>query len=227
MVVFFNKNEAMTFFVVLLFWREVLLAPVICYLLFNFWKYQKLDFIYRRRPLATIVLAICTVVEIGTYFQKKKKKGRDRKKENWEKKKVVLPFCRYNLLFNTSSKDQKVYDWFSLSVLIHETMLIPRFWFLYYDWQLGKDLNGLVWEKQLYLRRLRISEVREDNISPNEYACFVSDYNDSDGPIPTRSNMSDVGTNPNTNKNTDTNKNINLNTKIKLGIDSNLSLNMK
>ncbi|ETO27772.1 hypothetical protein RFI_09359 [Reticulomyxa filosa] len=184
MVTLFDKNEAKTFFLVLLFFREVVIAPVLCYLLYNFWKYQKLDFIYRRRPLATIVLSACTIVEIGVYlfFHRQKK--------------MVLPFCRYNLMFGNDPTGQKVYDWFSLSVLIHETMLIPRFWFLYYDWQLGKDLSKLAWKQQLYLGRLRVHELSKNNVASH----FVSDHNSN--------NVSDAKTNTNTDTNT------------KLGIES-------
>ncbi|ETO30608.1 hypothetical protein RFI_06511, partial [Reticulomyxa filosa] len=144
--VFLNKEEAFDIFLAVVLSREVVVVPVLCYFLYNFWKYQKLEFIYRRRPLLTIVLGICTIIEIGSYFRciffcpKKKKKRLVLKCPNKNKK----------LLQST------LYNWLALLILVHETLLIPRFWFLYYDWKLGKDMSRREWKQHLYLNRLTL-----------------------------------------------------------------------
>ncbi|ETO20792.1 hypothetical protein RFI_16427, partial [Reticulomyxa filosa] len=56
-------------------------------------------------------------------------------------------------MFNFKTPYIKWFLWLSSSRLIHETLLIPRFWFLYYDWQLGKYLNCIEWKKKMYLGR--------------------------------------------------------------------------
>ncbi|ETO22542.1 hypothetical protein RFI_14657 [Reticulomyxa filosa] len=71
-------------------------------------------------------------------------------------------------MFVTEPVTKKIFDWMTFLVLLHETLLLPRFWFLYYDWQLGKDLSNLEWKQQLYLGQLRIQEASEDDVTKSE-----------------------------------------------------------
>ncbi|ETO15428.1 hypothetical protein RFI_21936, partial [Reticulomyxa filosa] len=176
------KNEALKFFVAVLFVREAVIAPILCYLLYNFWKYQKLEFIYRRRPLLTIVVITCSIIEVGTvdamYIEKLTNK----------KKKAFIPICRYEIMFGRNLHN--VYNWVTLFDLIHETLIIPRFWFLYFDWQLGKDLIKLEWKQQLYLSQLRAYEMSGDTVeSAGQSPTVELQTNPSPNPV-SKSNLS-------------------------------------
>ncbi|ETO18947.1 hypothetical protein RFI_18296, partial [Reticulomyxa filosa] len=120
---------------------------------------------------------------------KKKKIGEGSINKKKKKKKVFVPFCRFEIMFDNNPVNREAYDWLALSVLVHETLLIPRFWFLYYDWQLGKDLNKLAWKQQLYLGRLRVREMGKDDVAQNRQPLFIPSHNSTSlGLNPTRSN---------------------------------------
>ncbi|ETO28276.1 hypothetical protein RFI_08858 [Reticulomyxa filosa] len=185
---FLNAKEARSYFWVVLFVREVLIAPLLCYLLYNFWKYRRLEFIYRRRPLLTMVLAVCTILEI-----------------------MAIPICRYQIMFDKDARMRTIATWLTLLILVHETLLIPRFWFLYFDWQLGKDLTKVEWKQQLYLSRLQVVESDESQ-NPSAPSVKIDIANDV---LETAMTMSiaeskSETTNTNTNANTNTSANANV-----------------
>ncbi|ETO17300.1 hypothetical protein RFI_20025 [Reticulomyxa filosa] len=151
---FLDAYSAFILYEVFVVITEIILVPFLCYLLFNFWKYRKLEFIHRRRPLLTVVLVVCTILQFSIYIYGTYKYKPIHTQIKIFKKKVILPICAYKLMFGANSFEQKLYKWIGLSALIHEALLVPRFWFLYFDWQLGMDLSKLEWTRQLYLGRL-------------------------------------------------------------------------
>ncbi|ETO16157.1 hypothetical protein RFI_21200 [Reticulomyxa filosa] len=68
-------------------------------------------------------------------------------------------------MFDKNKFSQELYRWLGLLTLIHEMLLIPRFWFLYFDWRLGMDLNKLEWKQQLFLGKWQLHN--QAAISPN------------------------------------------------------------
>ncbi|ETO28887.1 hypothetical protein RFI_08239 [Reticulomyxa filosa] len=61
-------------------------------------------------------------------------------------------------MFDKNKFSQNLYHWLGLLTLSHEMLLIPRFWFLYFDWRLGMDLNKMEWKRHLFLGKWQLCE---------------------------------------------------------------------